>query len=292
MKEKLTELFDKHINDRESLHSLYIKAVVLSLLLIVVLGNILIDTKPKSKPIKLAAESSSAYEESLITAEDKKTTTEKSTTSKAATSKTKTKTTTKQVTKKPAKTTTTKAPKVTQAEIVYYYPADINGADLGCLCAADGIGEELAGRIIAFRESVGCIYNMELLLEVDGIGEGKLEKLCEQFYVSDDVYRPMDDDEEPEDVNEDKPDEEPQDEPYEQPQEPPKEEKSFRRVNINAASAEEIAESLLIDIEQAQKIIELRKKISYFTSPDELLLEDTMSSQMIHDRYEFIDVSR
>ena len=57
MKEKLTRLFDKIAPDRESMHSLYIKVAALSLLLAVVLGNIIVDMKPKSKPIKLTADS-------------------------------------------------------------------------------------------------------------------------------------------------------------------------------------------------------------------------------------------
>ena len=291
MKEKLTRLFDKIAPDRESMHSLYIKVAALSLLLAVVLGNIIVDMKPKSKPIKLTADSSSSQQESETVAGRKTTVQKKTSTAKPTAAASRKTTTAKPVTTTQKKTTTTKAPKVTQAQITYYYPADINTADLGCLCAADGIGEELAGRIIAFRESVGCIYNIDQLLEIDGIGEGKLEKLCEQFYVSEDVYRPMDEDGADEPDEDEEPPEEPSDD--EKPkQEPDDEEKVLRRVNINTASAEEIADCLRIDIEQAKRIIELRGKISYFSSPDELLLEDTMSADMIWERYEFIDVSR
>lgn len=291
MKEKLTRLFDKIAPDRESMHSLYIKVAALSLLLAVVLGNIIVDMKPKSKPIKLTAESSSSQQESETVTGSKTTVQKKTSTAKPTAAASRKTTTAKPVTTTQKKTTTTKAPRVTQAQVTYYYPADINTADLGCLCAADGIGEELAGRIIAFRDSVGCIYNIDQLLEIDGIGEGKLEKLCEQFYVSEDVYRPMDEDGGEEPDEDEEPPEEPSDD--EKPkQEPDDEEKVLRRVNINTASAEEIAECLLIDIEQAKRIIELRRKISYFSSPDELLLEDTMSADMIWERYEFIDVSR
>ena len=291
MKEKLTRLFDKIAPDRESMHSLYIKVAALSLILAVVLGNIIVDMKPKSKPIKLAAESSSSQQESETVTGRKTTVHKKTSTLKTTALGSRKATTTKPVTTTQKKTTTTKAPKVTQTQITYYYPADINTADFGCLCAAEWIGEELAGRIIAFRDSVGCIYNMDQLLEIDGIGEGKLEKLCEQFYVSEDVYRPMDEDGGEEPDEDEEPPEEPSDD-EEPKQEPDDEEKVFRRVNINTASAEEIADCLLIDIEQAKRIIELRGKISYFSSPDELLLEDIMSANMIWERYEFIDVSR
>ena len=290
MKEKLTRLFDKIAPDRESMHSLYIKVAALSLILAVVLGNIIVDMKPKSKPIKLAAESSSSQPESETVTGRKTTVHKKTSTVKTTAAASRKTTTAKPVTTTQKKTTTTKAPKVTQTQITYYYPADINTADFDCLCAAEGIGEELSGRILAFRDSVGCIYNMDQLLEIDGIE--KFAFLIQ--HIVEDVYRPMDEDGGEEPDEDEEPPEEPSDdeEPKQEPQEPDDEEKVFRRVNINTASAEEIADCLLIDIEQAKRIIELRGKISYFSSPDELLLEDTMSANMIWERYEFIDVSR
>ena len=180
------------------------------------------------------------------------------------------------------------------SEIVYSFPADINTADLGCFCAADGIGKELAQRIIAYRDSVGIIYNMDMLSEVEGIGEKKLSSLKEQFYVSSEDFRemPAAQTEAQTVITEVIPDEE-ENEPYEEETsetEEPEPEPQMRRVNINTASAEEIAECLLIDIEQANRIVELRELISYFSAPEELILNDTMSKKEIVERLDYIEI--
>lgn len=56
-------------------------------------------------------------------------------------------------------------------------PVDINTADLARLMTLEGIGPELAERIIAYREAHGGFTNTEELMEVEGIGEGKYAKL-------------------------------------------------------------------------------------------------------------------
>ena len=56
-------------------------------------------------------------------------------------------------------------------------PININTADIEELDQLPGIGEVLAGRIIAYREEHGPFTSMEGLLEVSGIGEAKLAEL-------------------------------------------------------------------------------------------------------------------
>ncbi len=56
-------------------------------------------------------------------------------------------------------------------------PVDINSADLSRLMMLDGIGLELAERIIDYREEHGGFTSVEELMEVEGIGEGKFAKL-------------------------------------------------------------------------------------------------------------------
>ena len=56
-------------------------------------------------------------------------------------------------------------------------PIDINTAGVEELDQLPGIGEVLAGRIIAYREEHGPFTSMEGLLEVSGIGEAKLAEL-------------------------------------------------------------------------------------------------------------------
>ena len=56
-------------------------------------------------------------------------------------------------------------------------PVDLNTADEAELDTLPGIGEALAGRIIAYREANGPFETVEELLEVSGIGEKKLADL-------------------------------------------------------------------------------------------------------------------
>lgn len=55
----------------------------------------------------------------------------------------------------------------------------------------------------------------------------------------------------------------------------------MREVNINTASADEISECLLIDIELADEIVSLREQIGYYSSVDELFLVDGLGEKTI-----------
>ena len=66
---------------------------------------------------------------------------------------------------------------ITETKEEYSFPADINKADKEMLMAVSGIGEVTADRIIAYRDRVGVISNMDMLLEVNGIGDSTLALL-------------------------------------------------------------------------------------------------------------------
>ena len=57
-------------------------------------------------------------------------------------------------------------------------PLDLNRATVEELDALPGIGEVLAGRIVAYREENGPFESVEELMEVSGIGEAKLADLA------------------------------------------------------------------------------------------------------------------
>lgn len=57
------------------------------------------------------------------------------------------------------------------------FPLDLNTATAEELTALPGIGEVLAGRIVAYREANGAFTSVEELLQVDGIGEKRFEAI-------------------------------------------------------------------------------------------------------------------
>lgn len=64
----------------------------------------------------------------------------------------------------------------------------------------------------------------------------------------------------------------------------------MKKVNINTASAQELSECLLIDIELAEDIVELRTNIQYFVNDLELLYVDGFSKQMLVERRPYIEL--
>ena len=67
----------------------------------------------------------------------------------------------------------------------YAGPAQVNlnTATADQLEALPGIGPDLAQRILAYRSANGPFKNVDGLLNVKGIGEGKLSKLRDQITV-------------------------------------------------------------------------------------------------------------
>ena len=62
-------------------------------------------------------------------------------------------------------------------QIVSQDPIDLNQADAQTLMTLPGIGQTLAGRILSYREKYGSFSSLTELLNIDGIGEARLEAL-------------------------------------------------------------------------------------------------------------------
>ena len=60
----------------------------------------------------------------------------------------------------------------------------LNTATREALLALPGVGEKTAERILAYRDTYGKFVTVEQLLDVEGIGEGLLEKLRPYVYVT------------------------------------------------------------------------------------------------------------
>lgn len=74
-------------------------------------------------------------------------------------------------------------PETESAGMQIQYPLDLNTADLYALASLPGIGETLARRIVDYRERNGSFSKPEELLNVDGIGSGKLEDILDYVIV-------------------------------------------------------------------------------------------------------------
>ena len=60
---------------------------------------------------------------------------------------------------------------------------NLNSATAEKLATLPGIGEVLAGRIVGYREEHGAFASVEALVDVPGIGEGKLDAIRELVFV-------------------------------------------------------------------------------------------------------------
>ena len=78
----------------------------------------------------------------------------------------------------------TTCPEPTTPETVAVtFPIDINRADAEQLTALPGIGEVLAGRIVAYREENGSFLSIQELQNVEGIGEKRLDAILDLITV-------------------------------------------------------------------------------------------------------------
>lgn len=65
------------------------------------------------------------------------------------------------------------------------FPMNINTASAEELALLPGIGEVLAGRIVAYREEHGAFVSIEELMDVKGIGEKRFEAIRDKITVED-----------------------------------------------------------------------------------------------------------
>lgn len=82
----------------------------------------------------------------------------------------------------PTQASTDASVETTGAEEVSF-PLDINQADSQALQALPGIGEVLAGRIIAYRDENGPFSSPDQLMNVEGIGEKRLEAILDYITI-------------------------------------------------------------------------------------------------------------
>lgn len=181
-------------------------------------------------------------------------------------------TVTKLTTSKPATTTTRKTTKATTTAPKVVFPIDINKVTKDELMQIGGVGEGLADKITALRIAKGKITDMEQLLEIYGIGQTTYEMLCGYLYVDSADYSKASTTAVTTKAA-----------TTSAKTAPPKTttttsqsevQRQKRKVNINTASAAEIADALLIDSDTAKAIVTLRDKLGGFSNTLELLYLD------------------
>ena len=163
----------------------------------------------------------------------------------------------------------------------------LNSATAADFMQISGIGEVKAGDIIAYRDAIGGFKSVAQLKDVSGISDSLFRRIIDYFYLTAPAETsaavseaPDTSSPEPETTAPEKATDEPRKtakttastEPYEAefPPETVVEERVMREVNVNEASAEEIADSLLIEPELADEIVALRERIHKISTVQEL----------------------
>ena len=63
-------------------------------------------------------------------------------------------------------------------------PVDLNAADAATLATLPGIGQELARRLVAFREANGDFANLDELADVAGMTQSRIDAVTPYLYVN------------------------------------------------------------------------------------------------------------
>lgn len=162
----------------------------------------------------------------------------------------------------------------TQPQFLY---VNINTAPLEELMLLKGIGEVIGGNIINYRNSTGGFRNIEEIMNVNGIGEKTFSDIREHIYVENPIY-PTD---APPVPTEYVPEEIPTEYIEEPSLEIPLETVFSGSYDLNIVTAEELMNVPGIDSETAEKIIELRTSIHYFSNVRELLYVEGMTEEKL-----------
>ncbi len=167
--------------------------------------------------------------------------------------------------------------KTTTTAVSVKFPIDINKATKSELIQIDGVGEVTANKILSYRKKLRFYSNLLQLKDIDGIGDATYDKLKNYLYVSKDKYIELTETSKSVKTTTSKTTKSKTKTTKIKTTRVKKAtqttmEKQMKEVNINTADKEELIDSLLIDEEVAQLIIDLRTDIGgKFTDTLELL---------------------
>lgn len=158
---------------------------------------------------------------------------------------------------------------------------DINEADAEQFTKLPDIGEKLADEIIRYRNANGRFRNIEELMNVNGIGEGRFEAIREYIYVTNPVY----DTEENAETSEE----------YESTQEETEHIITLDEVapiDLNKAAKEELMLLPHVDETIAQRIIDFREQAGGYSHPYELLYIEGLTQNKVAEITEYVCVDK
>lgn len=158
---------------------------------------------------------------------------------------------------------------------------DINSADALQLAELPGIGPKTAEDIVSYRENCGYFRNIEEIMNVSGIGEGKFNNIREYIYVESPVY----DTEEQfqEESSEMIPDNEEETEHILTIED-------IAPLDLNTATKEELLLLPHVDDDIAEKILNFREQAGRFRHPYELLYIDGLTRENAADIVQYTEV--
>lgn len=146
------------------------------------------------------------------------------------------------------------------------FPINLNTATAYELSQLPGIGEVLAGNIISYRSMIGVFTNRNQLLDVEGIGEGRLAVIFDMVYIEgEEIFC-----EEPVIIEEET------------------DSTIIGVIDVNTATAEDFGRLPGVSPELALGIIGFRAKLGGFDSVYELLYMDGITDEIYISIQEYL----
>lgn len=170
------------------------------------------------------------------------------------------------------------------------FPISLNEITCEELTYIDGIGTKTAQKIIDYRNAIGYFTSRYQLLEINGIGESKMNTIMQYTFIEgEDLNYSQDSSVDNQEYQEyDVPNDDYYNNEDNAPQDIPN--SVEYPINLNTATLEELCSIPNVDTSIAQEILSLRDTIQYFSNPYELLYTDSISEDFLSQIIDYICV--
>lgn len=170
------------------------------------------------------------------------------------------------------------------------FPISLNEITCEELTYIDGIGTKTAQKIIDYRNAIGYFTSRYQLLEINGIGESKMNTIMQYTFIEEeDLNYSQDSSVDNQEYQEyDTPNDDYYNNEDNAPQDIPN--SVEYPINLNTATLEELCSIPSVDTSIAQEILSLRDTIQYFSNPYELLYTDSISEDFLSQIIDYICV--